>query len=134
MTDNLDDADGIHIQIAVQDGKLHVRADADRGNAHAMKFAPEVLRAAADQIERERKPLITLLPRAGTKVDVANLRSFALPEKTLTAERPLAKPASASSLPRLVRATILVISCRVTATVRSETALGSLPARNAGRL
>jgi hypothetical protein len=32
-----------------------------------MKFAPEVLRAAADQVEHDRKLLIDLLPRAGAE-------------------------------------------------------------------
>ncbi len=53
---------------SLKDGKPHLLADAGRGNAHALKFAPEVLRAAAGQIERGRKSLFTLLPRVGAKV------------------------------------------------------------------
>jgi hypothetical protein len=42
----------------------------NRVNAHATKFAPETLRSAASQIERDRKPMTMVLPRAGDKVKV----------------------------------------------------------------
>jgi len=53
-------ANGLHVQLRVEDGKLVMRADADPGCKTAMHHADEVLRIAADDLEKRRRLATTL--------------------------------------------------------------------------
>ena len=60
-------AEGLQLQVYVIEGKLVVKADADSGHKSAMHHADQVLRLAADDLER-RRMLATTLPRPGAAV------------------------------------------------------------------